>query len=86
MTERRNANLFEVLIGQIRQDDKTNVVLGKALRVLSETELLEPLSDLLALSQRPRIIGLHPPASPSLSLMGTPLESNSEPARSSEKC
>ena len=40
MTQRRNANLFEVLIGQIGQDDKADVVLGKALRVLPETELL----------------------------------------------
>jgi hypothetical protein len=47
MTERRNANLFEVLIGQIRQDDKTNVILGKALSVLSETELLKPVRNLL---------------------------------------
>jgi hypothetical protein len=47
MTERRNANLFEVLIGQIRQDEKANIVLGKPLRVLSETELVEPVRDLL---------------------------------------
>jgi hypothetical protein len=38
VTERRSANLFEVLIGQIRQDDKANVIPGKAL--LPETELL----------------------------------------------
>jgi hypothetical protein len=47
MPERSNANLFEVLIGQIRQDDKANVVLGEALRVLPETELLKPNSHLL---------------------------------------
>jgi hypothetical protein len=47
MTERRNANLFEVLIGQIRQDEKANFLLGKPLRVLSETELVEPVCDLL---------------------------------------
>jgi hypothetical protein len=47
MTERRNANLFEVLIGQIRQDEKANIVLGKPLRVLSESELVEPVHDLL---------------------------------------
>ena len=47
MTERRNANLFEVLIGQIRQDEKANILLGKPLRVLSETELVEPVRDLL---------------------------------------
>ena len=33
IARKRNANLFEVLIGQIRQDDKTNVILGKALSV-----------------------------------------------------
>ena len=47
MTERRNANLFEVLIGQIRQDDKANVILGKALTVLPETKLLKPIRNLL---------------------------------------
>jgi hypothetical protein len=47
MTERRNANLFEVLIGQIRQDEKANIVLGKPLRVLSETEPFEPVRNLL---------------------------------------
>jgi hypothetical protein len=47
VTERCNANLFEVLIGEIRQDDKADVVLGKALRVLSETELLKPVRELL---------------------------------------
>jgi hypothetical protein len=46
MTKRHNAHLFEVLIGQIRQDDKTDVVLGKALDVLPETKFLKP-------SQRP---------------------------------
>src|SRR5215831_13793666 len=47
MTERRDADFFEVLIGQIRQDDKGNVVLGKALRVLPETEFLKPVCNLL---------------------------------------
>ena len=47
MTKRRNADLFEVLIGQIRQDDKIDVILGKALRVLTETELFEPIRNLL---------------------------------------
>ena len=56
MTERRNANLFEVLICQIRQDDKTDVVLSKALRVLSEVELLKPFGDLLHRAA-PRISG-----------------------------
>jgi hypothetical protein len=34
MTKRRNADLFEVLIGQIGQDDKIDVILSKALSVL----------------------------------------------------
>ena len=45
MTERRNADLFEILISQIRQNGKGNVVLGKAVSVLSETKLLEPFHD-----------------------------------------
>ena len=38
MAERRDADLFEVLIGQIRKNGKIDVVLGKALSVLPETE------------------------------------------------
>jgi hypothetical protein len=59
--ERCNANLFEVLISQIRQDDKANVVLGKALRVLPETELLKPISDLLHRGSAPVVPGLTRP-------------------------
>src|SRR6516162_5197216 len=47
MAERRDTDLFEVLIGQIRQNNKANVILGKALSVLLETELLEPLVGLM---------------------------------------
>ena len=47
MAERRHTDLFEVLIGQIRQDDKGNIILGKALNVLRETELLKPIRNLL---------------------------------------
>jgi hypothetical protein len=36
----RHPNVLEVLIRQIRQDGKADVVFGKALRVLPETELL----------------------------------------------
>jgi hypothetical protein len=43
----RNSDLFKVLIREIGQDGKADVVLGKALRVLPETELLMPVSDLL---------------------------------------
>ena len=37
MAERRNANLFEVVISQISQNNKADVVLGKTLGVLPET-------------------------------------------------
>jgi hypothetical protein len=47
MTERSNADLFEVLICQVRQDGKINVVLSKTLNVLPETELLQPVTNLL---------------------------------------
>ena len=40
MAERRNADLFEVLIRQVSKDGKIDVVLGKALSVLPEAELL----------------------------------------------
>jgi hypothetical protein len=43
MPERRNANLFEILIGQVTQNGEINVVLGKALSVVPETELFEPV-------------------------------------------
>ena len=64
MTE-RHPNVLEVLIREIRQDGKADVVLGKALCVLSEAELLQPVSDLLHRAA-PVIIGLHPPASATL--------------------
>ena len=47
MTERGNPEFFQVLVCQIRQDGKINVILGKALCVLSETELFEPVRNLL---------------------------------------
>jgi hypothetical protein len=42
------------LVCQIRQDGKIDVILGKALRVLPETELLKPVSDLLHGGPSPR--------------------------------
>ena len=51
MAKRRNADLFEVLIAQIWQDDKANVILGKSLSVLPETKL--PASPLVAASAAP---------------------------------
>jgi hypothetical protein len=49
---------FEILVGQIRQDNKADIVLGKALRVLPETELLKPINDLLHRGSA-GIVGLH---------------------------
>ena len=53
MAQRHNANLFEVLICQIRKDGKIDVVLGKALSVLPETELLEPVRNPLHRGRTP---------------------------------
>src|SRR6516162_5784541 len=47
MPERRDANLFEILIDQVTQNIEINIILGKALRVLPETELSEPVRNLL---------------------------------------
>jgi hypothetical protein len=47
MPERRDTNLFEILIGQVTQNLEVNIILGKALSVLPETELFEPVRNLL---------------------------------------
>ena len=39
----RDAELLEVLIGQMTEDRNIDVVLGKALRVLGHAELFEPI-------------------------------------------
>jgi hypothetical protein len=43
----RNANVLEVLIGQMAQYGDINFVLGKTLDVLGHAELLEPIRYLL---------------------------------------
>jgi len=43
----RHPDFFQVLICKVGQDGKADVVLGKARRVLPETELLKPVRDLL---------------------------------------
>jgi hypothetical protein len=55
MAERCNADLFEVLICQVSKDSKIDVVLGKALSVLPETELLEPVRNLLHRGRAPEV-------------------------------
>jgi hypothetical protein len=47
MPDRRDANLFEILIGQVTQNFEINIILGKTLSVLSETELFEPVQNLV---------------------------------------
>src|SRR5215469_8394824 len=47
MPERRDTNLFEILIGQVTQNLEVNIILGKALSVLPEPELFEPVRNLL---------------------------------------
>jgi hypothetical protein len=41
MPDRRDANLFALLIGQLTQYIEINIILDKALNVLRETELFE---------------------------------------------
>ena len=50
----RDTDFFEVMVGQIAQNAWINVVLGKALRVLPKSKLLEPLRNLLHGLHRPR--------------------------------
>jgi hypothetical protein len=47
MAERRNTDLFEVLIGQVWQDREIDMVLSKAVGILGQTKLLEPVRDVL---------------------------------------
>ena len=44
---KENAELFEVLIGQVREHREIDAVLGEALRVLGHPETFEPLLYLL---------------------------------------
>ena len=46
MTERRNPKLFQVLVCQMGQDSEGNIVLGKALRVLPEADVLKPVRNM----------------------------------------
>jgi hypothetical protein len=43
----RDADVFEVLIGQMAEYGNVNFILGKALRVLPETKLSKPVRNLL---------------------------------------
>jgi hypothetical protein len=63
MTE-RHPDFFQILIREVGQNRKADVILGKALSVLPETELLKPVRNLLH-HGRPDCRAL-PPASASL--------------------
>jgi hypothetical protein len=56
MAERRDPNLFEILIGQVTQNIEINIILGKSLSVLPDAELFEPVCNLL--HRRPSTIDL----------------------------
>ena len=55
MAERCNADLFEVLIGQVTQYREIDIVFGKALGILGQAELFEPVRNLLHRGPSPRI-------------------------------
>jgi hypothetical protein len=47
MARRGHAELFQVLVGQVSQDGKIDVVISKMLSVLPKTELPKPIRNLL---------------------------------------
>ena len=57
MTKGRYPEFFQVLVCQIRQNGKANVVLGKALCVLRETKLPKPVRNLLHVAPRVCFVG-----------------------------
>ena len=44
---KQDADIFEVVISQMRECRNTNPVLGKALRILGHAELFEPVRNFL---------------------------------------
>jgi hypothetical protein len=51
---KQDADIFEVLIRQMRERRNINPVLGKALGVLGHAELFEPVGNLLHCRKSPR--------------------------------
>ena len=47
MAERCNADLFEVLIGQVTENREIDIVVGKGLGILGQAELFEPVRNRL---------------------------------------
>jgi hypothetical protein len=43
MAKRRDTNLFQVLIGQFRQNREIDIIFGKTLGVRGHAELYEPI-------------------------------------------
>ena len=57
----QDTDLLEVLIGQVGECRNADPIFGKALRVLPETKLLKPVSDLLHRGSAPGLSGLTRP-------------------------
>jgi hypothetical protein len=47
MTKRGDADLFQILIGQVTEDREIDIVLSKALRVLGHAEIFKPIRNFL---------------------------------------
>jgi hypothetical protein len=47
MAKRSDEDLFQILIGQIRQDREIYIIISKALGILGHAELFEPVRHLL---------------------------------------
>src|SRR5215217_5450604 len=58
MAQRRDTQLFEVLISQIAQYREIDVVVGKALRVVRHDETLEPVRNVLHSTSRKLVLEL----------------------------
>jgi len=50
----KNAKFLEILISQIRKYRDVDAILGEALRILGQTDIIQPLGDLLHLRPRGR--------------------------------
>ena len=49
----QDADVFEILVSQVRKDAEVDPVLGKGLRVLGHAELFEPIRNLLHCAPHP---------------------------------
>ena len=53
MAQRRNADLFQVLIGEISQDREIDIILGETRRVFAKAETVKPLLEFLHCTSLP---------------------------------